>query len=371
MNEGDLERLVGLIRKKNNFTVCLPMRLSLDAVCAATSLYLGLAKLGKPVSLASSAESIDEFEVTGVEKITSSLTADGDNLVISFPYAEGAIDKVSYNIEGNRFNLVIKPKDGFDRLDPNSVQYSNSGGKVDGIFVFDSPNLDALGPIYTDNEDSFKGIEIVNIDRHMTNSNFGTINIVAKQNSSLSEVIFQLLYSLRVELDADIATNLYTGLVAATNNFSSYTVNADTFQVAAALLKAGAARKSLSKITPEMSSMPQRVPMSTSGNNVVQQIASSPAQQGRLTQPTQQISPQMARSWFDMLPQEGFEEEQNDQEETPITASPVMQPKIKTQTREKASQVPQDIEAKESTIEEKNPPKDWLKPKIFKGGGLV
>ena len=48
---------------------------------------------------------------------------------------------------------------------------------------------------------------------------------------------------MKVGMDKEIATNLYAGLVAATNNFSSYSTTAETFQTAAELLKKGAVKK--------------------------------------------------------------------------------------------------------------------------------
>ena len=247
-----LNRATTIINKGKTGIIVLPPNPSIDAIASATSLYLGLAKLGKTVKIA--CESNIESDLFAADKIQKDLTADGDNLVISFPYTEGSIDKVDYNIKGNSFNLIITPRPGYPKLDPSQVKYSYTGGIIDFFVTIDAVNLNSLGNIYSENQSQFNGRDIINIDRHLTNSFFGTVNFVNRTASSLSELILVLLQALNTEIDKNIATNLYAGLIAATNNFNSYSVNATTFESAAQLLKAGAIKKILKK--PEIKFSP-------------------------------------------------------------------------------------------------------------------
>ena len=64
-----------------------------------------------------------------------------------------------------------------------------------------------------------------------------------KTVSSISELILSVIQTLGIEIDRDIATNLYAGAAASTNNFTSYSTNADTFEHIAALLRSGAVKK--------------------------------------------------------------------------------------------------------------------------------
>lgn len=244
-NNGNFARVVSAVEKQESVAICLPVNSTNDTVAAATGLYLGLTKLGKNASLAcaNADEVSSQFKLAAVDKIQKDLTSGGDNLVISFPYKEGAIDKVTYNIEDNQFNLIIIPKNSQSKLDPSQVKYSYSGGKVGMIITIDSPNLNSLGDLYSKNQDQFIGRDIVNIDRHMTNANFGTINLIDRQSSSTSEIILKLLGYLGVEIDKDMATNLYAGIVSATNNFTSYSVKPQTFEASAQLLRLGAVKK--------------------------------------------------------------------------------------------------------------------------------
>ncbi len=239
------QRISEIINKGKTGSLLLPTNPSFDAVAAATALYLGLNKGGKTITLACDTEI--KHNLTGVDKIQKNLVASGDSLVISFPYIEGGIDKVDYNIKGDFFNLIITPRPGYQKLDPSQVKYSYTGGAVDFLITIDVPSLNSLGNLYHENQKLFVGCDIINIDRHLTNAHFGTVNFVNKTSSSVSELILTLLKNLNIEIDPDMATNLYAGISAATNNFTSYSVTAETFENAAQLLRAGAIKKTFRK----------------------------------------------------------------------------------------------------------------------------
>lgn len=245
-NNNDFLRLIQTIEKYNSFAICLPVNPIVDTIAAGTALYLGLIKLGKNTAISSSADISSKFTLNAVDKIQKNLNSGGNNLVVSFPYTDGSIDKVTYNIEGNFFNLIIQPRENQSKIDPSQVKYSYTGGQIDAIFTIDAPTLDSpsLGSLYDINRNQFKGKDIINIDRHVTNSHFGTINLVKKSLSSTSEIIMLILHYAKVEITPDIATNLYIGIKNATNNFTAYSVNAETFENSAFLLKAGAKKLS-------------------------------------------------------------------------------------------------------------------------------
>lgn len=321
-NTQTLSRIAENIAKGASGIVVLPQNPSSDATAAGTALYLGLLKLGKQVSIICSTPV--QSDLAGADKIQSTLAVGGDNLVVSFPYADGSIDKIDYNIQGQFFNLTITPRAGFPKLNQNQVSYSYTGGAFDFIIAVDVPNLNSLGPIYTDNQAQFQGKNIINIDRHLTNGFYGTVNFVNKTSSSTSELMLKTLQGASIEMDRDIATNLYAGIAAATNNFTSYSVNAETFETIAALLKAGAVKKTPKATAPV-----------------------SPSFQPTTT--NQSFSPSS-------LPQQ-----------TPHI--PTMPKVFEQQTSGTIAQV--ETASTSLTKEGTSSPQDWLKPKIFKGGGLV
>jgi phosphoesterase RecJ-like protein len=80
---------------------------------------------------------------------------------------------------------------------------------------------------------------IVNIDHHVTNTNFGELNLVDTKASSTAEVIYDLAALLGVELDADIATNLYAGILTDTGSFRYSSTTPRSMSVAGRLLRHG------------------------------------------------------------------------------------------------------------------------------------
>ena len=81
---------------------------------------------------------------------------------------------------------------------------------------------------------------IVNIDHHVTNTNFGRFNLVPPTASSACEVLYDLFTYLGYEITQPIAVSLLTGLVTDTLCFRTSNVKPSTLQVASALIEAGA-----------------------------------------------------------------------------------------------------------------------------------
>jgi len=235
-----LEKVIETLQNYTSGVICLGENPSTDALAAATSLYLGLTQLGKNISIASSHGV--ESDMVGAEKVQSEITTSGDNLVISFPYQEGSIDKVDYFIQNDKFNVVITPRPGTPALDSKTVNYSTAGGSVEFIIVIGVSSLRTLGALYTENQELFKQSKLINIDRSLTNAYFGTANFVNRNVSSLSELALTILNTMNVEVDKEIATNLYAGVLDATKSFTTPSTNASTFETSAQLLKAGATK---------------------------------------------------------------------------------------------------------------------------------
>lgn len=364
----ELNLISELITKNNSGIIAIPAKPTPDAIAAGTALYMALTKMGKTVSLICA--QAPETDISGADKITTSINTGGNNLVVSFPYKEGAIDKVDYNIQNGKFNLIIIPREGQSKLNPKDVDFSYSGGKIEFIITVDTPNLNSLGDIYTKNQSTFDGKNIVNIDRHLINNNFGTINLVVKSAAATSELVLKVLQNMKVQLDKDIATNLYAGIVAATNNFSSYSVNADTFETVADLLRAGAIKKPLRQFArpgmPQMNginSYPQNMMNSMSQNNYggSPQMNRSVNRQPQMSQSVQnsQGNPSQGQN----QPQQSQGQAQNFQQNTP------QQQSFDRQTRsvDQVEKVNNDQES-----DDNSDPETWLKPKIFsESDGLV
>ncbi|MEA2453085.1 MAG: bifunctional oligoribonuclease and phosphatase NrnA [Actinomycetota bacterium] len=108
--------------------------------------------------------------------------------------------------------------------------------EVDCLLAVDCGAADRLGSLQALIP---KAKTVINIDHHPGNDDFGTFNIVVTDVSSTAELITRLLQDLGVELDKDIATCLYTGLVTDTGRFQYANSSPDTLRLAADLLALG------------------------------------------------------------------------------------------------------------------------------------
>jgi hypothetical protein len=235
----DFQKVREVLSEAQIVLVVFPKSLTIDKVAASLSLYLSLKKANRPVTIVSSQPMTVEFSrLVGADKITDKIG--GRNLTISFDYVKDSIEKVSYNVDGGKFNLVIQPKPGFSPIDTKTVNYSYSGGDGSLIFIIGAQRLEDLGSLFESERNLFNEKRTINIDCSGENNQYGKINIVNPQASSCSEIIDEMIRELNLPFDQDMASNLLAGLRSSTNNLQSQSVSADTFEAAAHCLRAGA-----------------------------------------------------------------------------------------------------------------------------------
>ncbi len=80
---------------------------------------------------------------------------------------------------------------------------------------------------------------VINIDHHPGNDNFGALNVVAPFASSTAELVAGIINDLDIEMDRDIATCLYTGVVTDTGRFSYSNASPEALRLAADLIARG------------------------------------------------------------------------------------------------------------------------------------
>lgn len=230
------------IEKAKSIIIATHKNPSIDSLGSSLSLYLGLLGIGKNVSVVCpDPVTVEYSNLVGVNKLDTKMGGKR-NFVISLDYQEGSIEKVSYNIEGSKFNLVIEPRPGFEDFSEQKVHYSHSGGFADLIITVDTQKLEDLGSVYEENREIFGEKPIINIDHHKDNALYGTINCVDTNVSSTTELIAVVMSYSGVKLSEDIATNLINTIIETTNHFQNSNVNARTFEIASVCMKAGGKR---------------------------------------------------------------------------------------------------------------------------------
>jgi phosphoesterase RecJ-like protein len=110
-------------------------------------------------------------------------------------------------------------------------------GKYDLVISLDCGDLERLGAAY---DESLAGLPLINIDHHVTNTHFGTINWIDTGAASAAEIVLDLLESLRVPLAPDIALCLLNGIVTDTLGFRIPNTPLRTMRAVLKLMEAGA-----------------------------------------------------------------------------------------------------------------------------------
>lgn len=88
-------------------------------------------------------------------------------------------------------------------------------------------------------KDDLMGKKVINIDHHISNDYFGTINWIDSEAAASGEMIYRLVRKLGIKICKDIAVNLYTAIITDTGRFSFSNTTPKSFKIAAELVKTG------------------------------------------------------------------------------------------------------------------------------------
>lgn len=106
--------------------------------------------------------------------------------------------------------------------------------KYDVAIVTDAGDIDRVGDVQ---RLFVEGKPIINIDHHVTNTNFGDINHVEAHSSSTCEVVFGIFKKVGFDLTADLAKLLYVGVMTDTGSFRYTNTSAKTHKMASELFE--------------------------------------------------------------------------------------------------------------------------------------
>jgi phosphoesterase RecJ-like protein len=109
--------------------------------------------------------------------------------------------------------------------------------KYDLIITLDAGDLTRVGKVFRNIPEPLP--PMINIDHHVTNTYFGDINLVDTKACSTTEVLFNLLPDMALNLNTALAECLLTGLVTDTLNFRTANVTGQTLKTAGMLVDAG------------------------------------------------------------------------------------------------------------------------------------
>ena len=143
---------------------------------------------------------------------------------------------------GKRAEVVSTDQPGpvYDFLPEMASVVATPSTPPDLAVVCDAATLERVGRVAVDQGAWLAEARIVNIDHHVTNTRFGSVNLVDPTAAATCQVIAELVHHLPVPLDPELATALLTGIVRDSHGFSDRSTSARTLILAADLVAAGA-----------------------------------------------------------------------------------------------------------------------------------
>lgn len=129
---------------------------------------------------------------------------------------------------------------------PKSLKFLPSSGMVqqvkrvdhrfDAVIVVDCGDLERVGFLKNDN---IPGDILINIDHHITNQGFGTLNLV-EEAVAAAELVYQIIKRLGIPITKDIAICIYTAVMTETGAFRYSNTTHQAFRIAEEMVGCGA-----------------------------------------------------------------------------------------------------------------------------------
>lgn len=391
--EADLANVRNLLPDIKNVLITLSANPSVDDLAAGLALFLSFKQAGKEASIVTEGIiRVGHTNLFGVGQIQNKLPegSGGDFSIVLGGVAtvDGripAVEKMDYFTTGSDLNLVFRVIPG-QKFEPASITPKYGGGGFHLIITVGAKTLDSLGGIYTGKQDLFANTYLLNIDDQADNGRFGKSNIVDSTVSSVSEITGEVLSTLQLPYETDIASDIIAGIFAVTSNLQAGNTTADTYGVIAEAMRRGGQKPQPTQSAPGVSD-PFQAPNysppvggSSFGQTqpvqpVTNQPQSQPQPQSIPVQP-QQPAPQPVNT---PPSANGFDLSKIFQAPVNITTTATkvtethtdnftVPPVVSSGIEQKVQPSPEERPMAEG-VEIENPEADWLTPKIFKGKG--
>jgi hypothetical protein len=235
------------IRQAETILVATGQHPSVDQVAAVIALAAILRKFGKKVSAVISdtlPPAVQLLDVASVERNLGGLR----DFVLKVDVSKAEVDKLRYEVADGKLQIFVTPfKGGFAPSDV-TYDYGEANFDYDLAIILGVPTRARIDRIYEQNQALFNRIPVINLDFHRSNENYGAVNLIEPNASSLCEMLVALAESLQGGIiDDQIATALLMGIVGSTDRFMASHTTSKSLTVAAQMMAAGAKQQAVVK----------------------------------------------------------------------------------------------------------------------------
>ena len=229
MKNYQVTEIKSLVSAAKSALIVVP-QLSVDSIGSALALALLLKKSNITSKVFCPQKTDTNYtKLSGLELLTDTYNSQND-LIVTLDYPLDQIEKVTYNQDGGKLNLVVQTKEGSQKVAENQILISNQATAADINFMLGDENL--LGA----NADMVQKGNWINISPSSIEKTWAKVNII-DQDAPFSEILTFVLPMLDLQLNPESAKNLLIALRVATQSFS-INVSPETFEAGANCLRA-------------------------------------------------------------------------------------------------------------------------------------
>jgi phosphoesterase RecJ-like protein len=247
-SKAHFEHAAEMILQSKNILLIPHAKMDCDGMSSAVAMYQLLKKLGKHATAVCTDPVPDAFRFLPSTEIFESEIKTPENknsFLITVDSAKKGFKDLEYEVKDGKVNIVISSEN--DPFEESDFSFVSGNLKPDLIITLDSGDIQQLGKIYEDNLELFNSVPVLNIDHHISNTNFGTVNLVEMKNASTTEIVYDLLPYLDKRghdlVDEDIATLLLAGMITDTGSFQHSNTTPKVLDSAAELIEKGARQR--------------------------------------------------------------------------------------------------------------------------------
>ncbi len=242
------KQVIDLINRSQRILVLPSSPPDGDSIGSAVALYLALKKLGKEVTVVCNDPIPEVLQFLPNIRIVGNKVISTNDFVVTVDLNNRDLADVKTQIENNKLNIVITPKEG--KFSEDDISYNKGEADYDLIITVDCAELTQLKGFYENNVELFHQIPVVNIDHHISNAHFGKVNYVDIMASSTTELILPIFEEIALQnkediIDEDVATLLLTGIITDTGSFQNANTTPKAFDEAAKLVAYGARQQEI------------------------------------------------------------------------------------------------------------------------------
>lgn len=242
------EQIYNQIEKSKNILLVFPSNWEADNVSASLALFLFLKKEGKNVSISASKNNraLKSYSfLPGSNQIHENLDH-VRKFIVSLDISQTKVSQIKYVVEKNQLNFIVSPENGW--FESKDVSSRAGDFRYDLIISVGANDLESLGEIYDENIEFFYKTPLINLSCQAANEEFGQINHVDINSSTVCELTYNLIKKKKENLiDENIATNLLAGIILQTKNFKSGKLTPETLIAVSKLIRLGARREEIIK----------------------------------------------------------------------------------------------------------------------------